>query len=227
MRLQLYAKGCILDELDRQARIFNESFYEAMTAALVDDDAEECWRHLQGALRAAIIVNRLVDPRNVLGWPGVNRAEATRIAEARAAMLRKMVLLPEPDPAYAVYAIRGIRNDMEHIDERLDSVTRDENDGGISDWYSSRGALMVSPEDIRRTEAPRGLRAFVPTAGFLFFNDESVNLFSLSPDMLAIRNNAAEARVPLEARMKGFMTFGSARLIQVWDVERRLAALQD
>jgi hypothetical protein len=46
-------RECVyLDELERQARIFTRSFSEAMTAALVADDAEECWRQLQSSMSA-------------------------------------------------------------------------------------------------------------------------------------------------------------------------------
>ena len=72
-----------LDELDRQAAIFNSAFGDAMTAALVSNNTGECWRHLQSSLFAAIIVNRVVDPSKSgqRGWAGVSRADATKVAQ--------------------------------------------------------------------------------------------------------------------------------------------------
>lgn len=215
-----------LGELDRQARIFNQSFFEAMTAALVIDDADECWRQMQGALFAAIIVSRLVDPREVHGWPGVTPKEAKGIAMDRADRIRQLVGLPGPSECESpIYAVRDVRDAMEHFDERLDRIVNTGDEASVSDWYLSNGMLSVTVKTEDPLRTPLGLRAFLPTAGMLFFNDQPLNMFQLDLDMFALRNNIVEARTELEPRLKGPFNFGGPQVVEFSDAATRLAAL--
>lgn len=116
-----------LEELIRQGDIFSASFLAAMDAALVRSDAAECWRHLQSAMFAAIVIYRLVDAS------GARRAHKAA-ALARAERLRTMCGMDTAGGrASAIFKVTGIRDAMEHIDERLDRVTRQSGGAGISD----------------------------------------------------------------------------------------------
>jgi hypothetical protein len=217
-----------LDEVERQARIFTSSFAEAMDAALVRDDAEETWRQLQSAMFAAIVVNRLLDARGQhRGWNGVSNAEAERIAKARAERLRQLLLIPDPSSEVSpVYAVRNVRDSMEHIDQRLDRVSQDaDKAGGVSDWYLSDGRLLVTRQVDFPEHVPLGLRAFVPTSGMIFFNDSSLSLFALDLDMLALQHHVNEARKGMVGRLRGGNSFGGSQLVEFSDRESRLRAL--
>jgi len=200
-----------LDELERQARVFTSSFGDAMTAALVANDDQETWRHLQSAVFAAIVVNRLVDAEGAnRGWPGVSGKEALNMAEDRAARLRALVGLPEPGTGVtAIFDVRDVRNSMEHIDQRLDRVSHDaEVSGGVADWYLSDGRVSVALSagvDV----TPLGFRAFIPTSSLLLFNDKTLNLFSLDIDMLALQHNINEVRPKLAKDVRGNKSYGS------------------
>ena len=61
-----------------------------------------------------------------------------------------------------------------------------------------------------------GLRAFVPTAGRLFFDAQSLNLFGLDLDIMTLTANAREAVTECDKRITGRMTFGEgARMVEV------------
>jgi hypothetical protein len=222
-------RECVyLDELERQARIFTRSFSEAMTAALVADDAEECWRQIQSSMFAAIVVNRLVDATGAgRARRGVSKDQARGIAEDRAARLRELVSLPPPDEATSpIYAVRDIRDSMEHIDERLDRVTHgDDSRGGGSDWYLSDGHMAVTLSQDFPESTPLGLRSFIPTAGLLFFNDLHLNMFQLDLDMLALQHNINEAREGLAPRLTGRKTYGGSQVVEFSDAASRRSAL--
>lgn len=220
------AEEMYLIELDRQARIFNRSFFDAMRAALVTGDDEECWRHLQASLFAAIIVNRLVDPVGVLGAGWATKAEGRAVAETRSRRLRELVGLPDPEASeLPVYAVRNVRNAMEHIDERLDRIAQSGAELSMSDWYVSDGRLLVVTGADHKTAPTGGLRSFVATAGRLFFNDESVDMFELDLQMLAIRNNIREAMPGVKSRLRGRFTFGGTQVVEFSDAIPRVAAL--
>lgn len=206
-----------LDEVDRQAAIFNASFEDAMNAALADD-TENCWRHLQSALFAAIVVNRLIDPRlNQRGWAQTSAAEARTIAMARGRRLRQLLWLPDPsDQSTPLYMVSKVRDSMEHIDERLDRVLNDEADMSVSDWYISDGRLMVRLPGIGDGDpTPAGMRAFVPRIGRLYFNAQALDMFGLDRDMVTLRHHVIEAKAELHHQMKGRFTFGGSNLVEI------------
>jgi hypothetical protein len=180
-----------LDEVDRQAAIFNASFLDAMNAALADE-TESCWRHLQSALFAAIVVNRLIDPRpNQRGWSQVPAAEAQSLAQARGQRLRELRWLPDPsDQSTPLYTVSKVRDSMEHIDERLDRVLHDDAETSVSDWYLSDGHLMVRlPGAGESDPTPAGMRTFVPRTGRLYFNAQALDMFVLDRDMVTLRHH--------------------------------------
>jgi len=206
-----------LQELSRQAAIFNRSFWDAMTAALVTNDLDECWRHLQSALFVGIVVNRLVDPGPAREWKGVwDRPTATAHAAARGKRLREHIGLEGPEESLSpIYAVRAVRDAMEHLDERLDRIAQSGKSTSVSDWYISDGLILVSGDAEGEGHPPAGLRAFVATLGRLFFNDTSIDMFRLDLDMLVMRHNVAEAVSELQVLLEGRLEYGGPQLREV------------
>lgn len=206
-----------LHELGRQATIFNKSLTEAMDAALEHDDVEGTWRHLQGAMFAAIIVARLIHPRMVFGWPGVSRAQAKKTANTRAERLRDLLCLPDPsaDERLETYRVSEVRDAMEHIDERIDRACRDGD--YLVDWYLSDGSIVVT-DDAKDGQFAPGLRYFVPHLGVLGFGATRLHLFRLDVEMLQLRRNTKEALAELKGAMRGRMIFGGQGRLEVIDV---------
>lgn len=207
LRLEVF-----LREVDRQADLFNRSFADALRAAGVDD-ADEVWRHIQSALFAAIVVNRLVtnqQPRSRPGWP---KAHATEAAEWRVRELRRALELPNPEafPDWPIYKVTTVRHSLEHIDERLDQAVRSPEVHHISDWYLSNGDFMLTPVELG---AIVGLRAFWPEAGLLLFDRAELDMFSLDVEMLKLRNNIKEGRSALPAA-SGRQLYGGGQLVSV------------
>lgn len=66
----------VLREIERQAGLFSVSFSDAIQPA-EQDDADGCWRHLQSALFAGVIFNRLIrrhpQVRKLLELPDAER----------------------------------------------------------------------------------------------------------------------------------------------------------
>jgi hypothetical protein len=213
-----------LCELHRQATIFDSSLHAAMVSALVTDDVDECWRHLQGALFAAVVVIRLIKPTATQKW-GLRSANETKaIAHARAKRLRELVGLPEPGQQdMALYQLRSLRNAMEHVDERLDHIA-DASIGSLSDWYLSGGTVFM--RDATSQTAPLGLRSFDPTAGVLIVDDQMLDLFQLDIEMLKLRMNATEAIGEAATRIVGRCQFGGVIHGSLGSAEQRLRALQ-
>jgi hypothetical protein len=217
-----------LDEVDRQAAIFNASFLDAMEAAL-SWETEACWRHLQSSLFAAIVVNRLIDPRaNQWGWDQVSAAEAQRIAQARGKRLRQLLWLPDPpDESTPLYKVAKIRNSMEHIDERLDRVLHNDAANSVSDWYLSDGRLILRlPGEGESDPVPAGMRAFVPRIGRLYFNAERLDMFVLDLHMVNLRHHVIEAKAELRVHMKGRFTFGGSMPVTIPGMPPEMEAVE-
>ena len=206
-----------LREISRQAAIFNASFAQAMEAADCHS-LDDCWRHLQGALFAGIIVNRLISPsRTQRGWPGTPRGQAQQIAQDRACRLRELLSLPDPaEETTPLFSVWRVRDSLEHIDERLDRVLCDEAEGGISDWYLSDGRLLARmPTDGTPDPLPLGMRVFVPRAGLLLFNMQLLSMFQLDVDMLTLRLESRRADQQLASRISGRLQYGGTQLIEL------------
>lgn len=206
-----------LREVGRQAAIFNDSFAEAMHAAQAAS-TDDCWRHLQSALFAGVIVNRLISPKaGQRGWPGTSRREAQRIAQARAFQLRTLLRLPEPDEANTpLYSVWRVRDHLEHIDERLDRVLWDEVQAGTSDWYISDGLILgILANDGNCDPLPAGMRVFVPRAGLLLFNAEALGMFQLDIDMFTLRIEAIRAQRRVESKIRGRLLYGGSQFIDL------------
>ena len=69
-----------LQEIDRQADLFNRSLADSIGAA-ARDDATDAWRHVQSALFAAIVVYRLVTNDRPWGGHGWTKDQAREAAK--------------------------------------------------------------------------------------------------------------------------------------------------
>jgi hypothetical protein len=132
-----------LGEVERQSAIFGACFENAMSVSEDAADGTDAWRHIQGAMFAAIVVNRLVTAEgNPRPWLGGSRKEARDAATWRASELRRILGLPEDESVTPIFNVRGFRNGMEHIDQRLDWALNSPTLLSLSDFYLSDGSLL-------------------------------------------------------------------------------------
>jgi hypothetical protein len=199
LRTMLY-----LRELDRQATIFGICFDNALSVALLPTTAADdvgVWANLQGALFAAIVVQRVLQPveKQVRKHPHHEVAsESQRFAAARGKHLRELLSVPDDAP---LFSVSSIRNDFEHVDERLDGFMR-EDVHSVSDWYISDGmVLQTGPTGY-------GLRVFLPNSGTLL-RQARARLVPLGPQ-----------HVRIEARHRGAVAAGAGRVHRASDVWR-------
>lgn len=174
----------VLDELDRQARIFHASFLDAMKAG-DSNDADGALRHIQSALFAGIVVDRTLRQngkiRSALG------------------------IVSNPQ---RLKTMRTVRDHMEHFDERLSRVVKSPNTLMIVDWYLTDGVLATSSPDA----LGQGGRAFSATAGLLFYDNAVVDMFELDIDMLELVQSVREFRKALRRELTGRAQFGGSQI---------------
>ncbi|MEV4638342.1 hypothetical protein AB0J80_13425 [Actinoplanes sp. NPDC049548] len=208
-----------LVEIERQAKIFNESFQSAVDAALQGENSLS-WRHMQSAMFAGIIVSRLVtygqDPRGE-GWPGSSKADKRRKAKEakvrRVKSLRVRLELPQDNEEYVIYAVSKVRNSLEHIDEWLDLAVSGLSDvAALSDWYLAGRSLVLSPEDPNREGAIAGMRGFSPEAGVAIFHRDRFDLFFMDIEMAKMYHNAREVQHDLLRELRGRCQFGGGQV---------------
>lgn len=185
-----------LGELAQQADIFDRSFVDAMES-VEREDVVDVWRHLQAALFAGVVVNRLLRSEG---------ARDKKLAEPRAKRLRAHVGLDGVDSP--IMTMHEVRNDLEHFDERLDVRFADQSTHSLADFYLSDGFYLMSgdgPDD----PLFAGLRAFNPILGMLHFDHKGLNMFALDLDMLRLKHNARDAQHALKAEVHGRQPFAA------------------
>lgn len=187
-----------LGELARQADIFDRSFSDAMASA-AQEDVLGVWRHLQAALFSGIIVNRLLRSEG---------ARNRKLADPRAARLRSLIGLADTDDT-PLLTLHEIRNDLEHIDERLDERLSDQSTVSLADFYLSDGFYLMSGSGSGGNHVFAGLRAFNPNLGLLHFDHRSINMFALDLDMLRLKHNAREAQHKERLKVHGRQPFSA------------------
>ena len=174
------SKLVILDELERQARIFHSSFAEAVAAA-DRGEADDALRHIQSTLFAGIIVDRILRKNG---------------------KIRASLGLPSQLPR--LIAMRTVRDHMEHFDERLSRAVKSPETVMLVDWYLTDGILITSSPD----SLGRGGRAFSSSAGLLFYDESVVEMFELDHDMLELIRAVREFRAEVRSSMTGRNRFG-------------------
>jgi hypothetical protein len=189
-----------LDELYRQAEIANRNIAQAWGRASNTQDVHDpqTWSLLQGALFAAIIVTRILKPRDVRSYPPLTAKESRELAELRGSRLRTLLEIDEDSDLFSVDVVR---NSFEHFDERLDArlVAGAQT---IADWYITDGTALMTPE---QPHGPGGvgLRVFFPAGGILYFDRDELDLFRVDIALLDLRRQVESARQRLKAQIKG------------------------
>jgi hypothetical protein len=208
-----------LREVERQAEIHNGAVEAAIDEWRRSGELKATWRHLQAALFAAIIVNRIVcnTSPTAQGWPSAteedskaSKKEATKIAKWRVRELRRLLALPPGKKDTPIYTVGAVRNSLEHIDERIDLALSVEGVASLADFYVSDGTFFVSPEGGGDGTVPHraGLRALHPESGSLFFDRDQLPFLYLDLEMRKLRHNAREAQAELIAELRGRRQFG-------------------
>lgn len=193
-QLRLY-----LEELDRQSQLFSRYFEAAWIRGLspdIEPTDVHVWGDLQAALFAAIVVERLLHPVGVRGRPkrGISKCAAEEQARTRARRLQELLDLDPSD--LDKFSIKSIRDPLEHIDERFDELVI-HGAKSVTDWFISHGMSFMT---IGPNGGNAGSRVFFPAAGFVFFDRENLNLFTLDLAMRDLRiNRLPKAREALEA----------------------------
>lgn len=191
-----------LGELERQAEMFGRSFLDAMRVALpVEGDQTDVWRHLQSALFAGVIVNRLL--------------RGASPEQVRAAQLRELVCLTGEDgQGSPILELHHVRNSLEHIDERIDTYLASPGVTSLADCYLSDGHYLVSADGSRGRPEKAGLRAFNPDLGLLHFDRESLDMFRLDLHMLTLKHNTRDAQLELCQEVRGRQKFGGGQMVR-------------
>ncbi|MEU5911617.1 hypothetical protein [Micromonospora sp. NPDC047527] len=211
-----------LIEIERQAKIFNDSFESAVEAATAGSNAD-AWKNIQAAMFAGIIVSRMVtygqDPK-AEGWPGTNgqakklakEAKKTRIKE-----LRRLLALPDNED-YPLYDLGRIRNSLEHIDEWLDRALYAPSDvAALSDWYLAGRSLIHSSDDLGKGEGVAGLRGFSPETGRAIFHRHQYDLFVIDIEIAKAYHNSREVQTDLLKEIRGSCLFGGGQVFLFTD----------
>lgn len=201
-----------LDELDRQAEIANRNIAEAWKRGSHTEDVHDpqTWSLLQGALFAAIIVARILKPRDIRPYPPLTAKESREVAELRGSRLRSLIEIDEDSD---LFNVEVVRNSFEHFDERLEArlVAGAQT---ISDWYISDGTALMTPE---QPHGPGGvgLRVFFPAGGTVYFDRDELDLFSVDIALLDLRQQVRTARQRLKAQIRGrgYFTIQAVRLM--------------
>lgn len=193
-QLRLY-----LGELERQSQLFSKYHEAAWVRGIGPDTAPDdvhVWGDLQAALFAAIVIERLLNPVGVRARPklGITKHAAEQQATRRASRLQELLDLTPSD--LNTFSVKSVRDSLEHIDERFDALII-HGAKSVTDWFISRGASMM-------TVGPHGenvgSRVFFPAAGFVFFERDALNLFTLDLAMRDMRlNRIPKARETLDA----------------------------
>ncbi|WP_431976127.1 hypothetical protein [Micromonospora haikouensis] len=211
-----------LIEIERQAKVFNDSFGWAVEAASTGNNAD-AWKNLQAAMFAGIVASRIVtygqDPKPD-GWPG-SKGEARKLAKEakkkRIKELRRLLALPDGDD-YSLYKLADIRNGLEHIDEWLDrALYAPSRAAALSDWYLAGRHLIHSTEDAGKGEGVAGLRGFSPETGRAIFHRQQFDLFVIDIEMAKMYHNSCEVQADLLREIRGRCQFGGGQLFLFTD----------
>jgi hypothetical protein len=174
-------------EIQRQSRFALVHLDTVLTLADPTDPHDgRVWAALQGALVAAGIVSRMFDAS------GARRKDARKFerAKMRAEYLRSLLSV-ELD---AVICNRDLRDDLEHLDERLDELSHNPDVGFFFDGFISNGGRPMPPRGPGYPSDGKVhvLRSMDPTAGFATFQDHDFDLFALRDELTSIERKATD-----------------------------------
>lgn len=170
---------------------------------------EVVWSHLQGAMFAGVVISRTLKPSTV-------RIRANQgFADNRGAKLRD--LLEVPDDA-VLLTIARVRDAIEHLDERLDTVVLAGDIHSVSDWYIARGVRFQTATRVELANEPTAgrhanMRLFAPEMGLLLFDDETFDLFAFEVELHSLLASMPDAHARLRAETApGAMHFGRGKI---------------
>ncbi|HTW21365.1 MAG TPA: hypothetical protein VME70_14270, partial [Mycobacteriales bacterium] len=128
-----------LQEIRRQAEIFTSRFEAAWARATdraTEADDGVVWADLQSAIFSAIVVARLLSTHRVQRYPHHDSiGQSAAFQHKRAAELRSLLGVQLDS---VIFSVSGVRDALEHVDERMDWHMRDDVIC-LSDWYISDG----------------------------------------------------------------------------------------
>lgn len=172
-------------EIHLQCRFALEAFETALTFAKEDrgDHHEQLWGAVQSLLAAVAIISRLLVGDDIRG----DRV-AKQFGRDRGRKLRQLLRIDDDSPILD----RRLRNHLEHVDQRLDDLARDERTTVIIDRFVTRGVRPVLFYDETRSEHAPLLREIAPDDGFVAFRGDSYDVFALRSELRCLAQRADE-----------------------------------
>ena len=178
------SENLYVTEVRLQCRFALSALRQALTAAGdAHRDDEVLWSSVQAMLAAVAIVSRLLVGDDIRG----NQA-AKQFGLDRGERLRQELATELNSPILD----RRLRNHLEHVDQRLDDLVRDERTTVLIDRFVTTGVRpQLFYDQNRSAEAPL-LREFAPEDGFVLFRDDEYNLFALRAELQRLESRANE-----------------------------------
>jgi hypothetical protein len=162
-------------------------------------DMPGLFMQIQGFLNAAANVSKLLFP------PGPEVViEGTITRRDRGRLLRDRLLVADDSPLH--YSMRAVRDDGEHIDQRLDAWVAGPGGPGFADM-NIEGTPNAFGHGLGSESVFRLFRTYQP--GFLCFQDHELPLGPLLQELIDVHSRAAEfvddeiARLAVEASTEG------------------------
>ena len=181
-----------------------------------DVESEVVWGDLQGALFAGIVIDRVLRAPK----PKKNPTSAEVQKRTRAERLRALLEVPENSP---LLKIADVRNSMEHLDERMDSIIADPDIASVTDAAISRGGLWfrsVEAEDVAEDENSSrhvAMRIFSPEMGLLIYDNDLIDLWAWEAALHGLLVQIRGAQDGAAKRLRGRARYGTSKP-ERWDV---------
>lgn len=170
-----------LVECERQARIAAlhiDRTWELTERRAGPGDDTLIWAELQGAMTAGIILSRMLRPTGVRQRAPLSRTKSQQRSADRGAELRRLLSVDDASP---LLKISAIRDPIEHLDERIDTVV-EQGAASVSDFFiAKQGYLATGPTQLpdgRAVPPMVALRVFAPWPGLLIFDGQVFDLFA-------------------------------------------------
>jgi hypothetical protein len=144
---------------------------------------EDIWAFIQAALAAVAIVSRLLVGDDIRG-----DASAKAFGRDRGLKLRSLFAVPHGSPILD----RRLRNHLEHVDQRLDDLVRDQRTSVVIDRFVVDGLRPLLFHDETHSEEAPLLREIAPRHGYVAFRNDSYGLFALRSELRRLELRADE-----------------------------------
>lgn len=189
------------------------------------------WADLQGAITAGIVLSRLLRPGKVHARKPLTVTESQTRSDARGVRLRSLLSVSNDS---VLLTIGKVRNPIEHIDERFDSVIENDRVFSISDLYVAGELyfddLLDSEENVDHGGVHVNMRTFLPFSGEVLYGDLRFDLFRFENHLLGLLKAVPEARQTLDGERTKDVSFayGASRPLRISGefIESRREALR-